>query len=253
MNNKMLTALMVLLMVAGCAATPKDTSKAPDRFERVNRFNYKITTFGSKITKPIGKAQRKLVPQPVRTGISNFFDNITYPVTIVNAFLQGKFKQGGADIGRFLLNSTVGVAGLLDPASDIGLEKNDEDFGQTLATWGVPSGPYIMLPIFGPSTLRDVGGLALDIPLNPQRHYDNSSVRDKLDVLNAIEVRAQLLALEKQVDESLDPYIFVREAYLQNRNFEIFDGNPPAAEIPDDEFDEISDEDLEGFDLDEDQ
>ena len=105
----------------------------------------------------------------------------------------------------------------------------------------------------GPALVRDAGGLVLDIPLNVYRHYQNSSVRDKLDILYAIELRAQLLALEKQIDESLDPYIFVREAYLQNRNFEIFDGNPPAAEIPDDEFDEISDEDLEGFDLDEEE
>ncbi|MEM7281136.1 MAG: VacJ family lipoprotein [Pseudomonadota bacterium] len=251
MRVKISLMVVLAMVLAGCAATPHDTSKAPDRFERFNRVTYKVNTFGSKITKPIGRAQKKIVPQPIRTGISNFFDNITYPVTIVNSFLQGKFKQGGADVGRFLLNSTVGVAGIFDPATDVGLEKHDEDFGQTLATWGVPSGPYLMLPVFGPTTLRDAGGLALDIPLNPLRHYENTSVRDKLDVLYAIELRAQLLALEEQVEASLDPYIFVREAYLQNRNFQIFDGNPPAAEIPDDEFDEISDEDLEGFELDE--
>lgn len=245
--------ILVLLLTGsvGCATVPKDTSQAPDTFERINRFNYKVNTFGSKITKPVGKAQKKLVPKVVRTGISNFFDNLTSPVSIVNSFLQGKFKQGGAGIGRLLLNSTVGVGGLLDPATDVGLEKRDEDFGQTLATWGVPSGPYIMLPIFGPSTLRDAGGMVIDFPLQPLRYYDNSSVRDKLAILYAAELRAQLLSLEKQIDDALDPYLFVRDAYLQNRNFEIFDGNPPQNSIPDDEFDEISDEDLEGFELEE--
>ena len=163
----------------------------------------------------------------MRRGVNNFFTNLRTPLVIINDLLQGKGRDGLSDTGRLLLNSTIGVGGLFDPATSAGLEIHNEDFGQTLAVWGVPDGPFVTVPLLGPRTLRD----ALIIPLNffahPLFHYDNTSVRDKLWVLEAIQLRSKLLLAENFVKESQDPYLTIREAYLQRRNYLIFDGDPP--------------------------
>ena len=164
------------------------------------------------------------------------------PAHAVNHYQPGIAGQGPcslSDTGRLLLNSTVGIGGLFDPATSAGLEQHHEDFGQTLATWGVPDGPFVMLPLLGPRTLRD----ALTIPLNlfahPLYHYENTSVRDKLWGLEAINVRARLLAADTLLEDSFDPYLTIRDAYQQNRRYLIYDGEPPE------DYDEYLDEFLE--------
>ena len=153
---------------------------------------------------------------------------------MLNNFLQGKPRQGLDELVRFLLNSTIGIGGLVDVATISGIEAHPEDFGQTAAVWGIPSGPYVMLPFLGPRTLRGTFTLPLDILADPLYHYDVSSVRDKVYVLRLIHLRSRLLSLEDLLKDSKDPYVTVRESYLQNRDFQIYDGNPPNEE--DDEF-----------------
>ena len=140
----------------------------PDPFEPVNRVIYKVNDFGDRyVARPVARAYEKATPGAFRLGASNFLDNLRYPITIVNDFLQGKVRQGGADFARFALNSTVGLLGLFDPATDMGLEKHDEDFGQTLAVWGVPEGPYLMVPVFGPYTVTSAVGDLADTQISP--------------------------------------------------------------------------------------
>ena len=156
----------------------------------------------------------------------------------LNNFLQGKRGNGFSETGRFLFNSTVGIAGIFDVASASGMDEYREDFGQTAAVWGMPDGPYVMLPILGPKTLRDAVFTPLDILSNPLFHYDNSSVRDPLVGLGFIDLRYRLLTFDKLLEDSKDTYITTRESYLQNREYEVYDGNPPQ---DDDFFDDIED------------
>jgi len=194
----------------------------------MNRSIFSINTAIDNVTlKPIAKGYQFIVPLPARIGISNFYENLRTPGSAINNFLQGKPKRGFSEISRFLLNSTVGIGGLFDVAAKAGLEANTEDIGQTIAVWGVPSGPYVMLPFFGPSTLRDAVVFPIDFLTPLLYYYDNTSVRDKLQVLRIIDVRARLLTAEKLLDQSKDRYITLRESYLQNREYEIYDGYPP--------------------------
>lgn len=231
---------LVAITMTGCASVPKENRVESDPWEPMNRTFYGFNRGIDKVTtKPLAKGYEKVLPQPVRTGISNFFKNLRTPGSAINNFLQGKPKRGFSELGRFVFNSTLGVGGLFDIATAGGLEAHFEDIGQTAAVWGVPNGPYVMIPLLGPSTLRDAMLYPLFIVSNPLYHYNNTSVRDKLYILRAIELRARLLPLEGQLEESKDPYITVRESYLQNREFEIYDGEPPE----DDEFfDEFLDE-----------
>ncbi len=209
----------------------------------MNRSLYKVNVAVDNATaKPLSKGYRKIVPKPVRKGISNFFRNLTTPRSVVNNFLQGKPKRGVSEFGRFVFNSTFGIGGLIDVASIGGMEEYREDFGQTAAVWGMPDGPYVMLPFFGPRTLRDALFIPVDRAANPLYHYDNTSVRDKLRVLRLIDLRYRLLATEKFLDDSKDPYLTTRESYLQNRNYEVYDGDPPE---DDDFFDEFLEDDYE--------
>ncbi len=237
--------LLILLSVAmgGCASIPPEDRAESDPWEPMNRGLYSFNRGIDKVTtKPLAKGYEKVLPQPVRTGITNFFKNLRTPASAINNFLQGKPKRGFSELGRFVFNSTLGIGGLIDIATAGGLEENFEDIGQTAAVWGVPDGPYVMIPVLGPSTLRDALLYPLFIVSNPLYHYNNTSVRDKLYILRAIELRARLLPLEPMLEESKDPYITLRESYLQNRQYEIYDGEPPE----DDEFfDEFLDEEFE--------
>jgi phospholipid-binding lipoprotein MlaA len=236
-------ALLVLaVLTSGCASRgAAQVEPNPDPLEAINRplyaFNDGLDRF---LLRPLASGYKKVAPSPVRTSITNFFDNLRYPITIVNQFLQGKFKKGFSDAGRFLVNSTVGVAGLFDPATDAGLVFHDEDFGQTMAAWGIPSGPYIVIPLLGPSTFRDGAGILADTQISPLIQMSNTSVRDKLIIMLFIQQRATLLGLDEPLAEAFDPYLFLREAYLQNREYRIHDGNPPE----DDEFFDDFDEDF---------
>ena len=191
-------------------------------------------------TKPLAKGYRKITPRLIRTGIGNFFGNLIAPRSAINHFLQGKPGRGVSELGRFVINSTIGVGGLIDIATPSGLEEHQEDFGQTAAVWGIPDGPYVMLPILGPRTLRDAILTPLDVVVDPLFQYNNSSVRDKVYVLRLIHLRYLLLSAEKFLEDSKDRYVTTRESYLQNREYEIYDGDPP---VDDDFFDEFLEED----------
>ncbi|MFO7304888.1 MAG: VacJ family lipoprotein [Gammaproteobacteria bacterium] len=238
--------LFVMLLAAGCAATPGRTPLGEDPLERFNRGVYKFNDAVDRAAlKPVAKGYKKVTPRVIRRGISNFFANLSYPITIVNQFLQGKPGTGLKDTGRFLLNSTLGIAGLFDVATPIGLEAHDEDFGQTLAVWGVGSGPYIHLPLVGPSTLRDAPGRVVDWFLDPLTHANIPWEAEWAQrALRVIDTRAELLTLDPTLERAFDPYAFIRDAWLQRREFEIFDGNPPP-ETLDEEFDEEFFEDEE--------
>ena len=203
----------------------------------IHRFNMKVD---EKVLRPVAQRYVKHVPPKVRKGVRNFFNNLREPTTIVNDLLQGKPAQAGSDSLRFLINSTFGVLGVFDVATHLNLPRNREDFGQTLGRWGVPSGPYLVLPFLGPSNLRDATGLI------PQYAYtdmtagiEDEAVMWSLTATRVIDTRAGLLSADKVLEEQLDPYVFLRETYAQRRLNDIYDGNPPEAE------DELLDEILE--------
>ena len=240
--------LLLALALTGCAASTgnvngeiETTRVAHDPWEPANRTVFAFNRGLDKVTlRPVARGYRRVLPRFVRTGIGNFFSNLTTPVTIVNQLLQGKGGAAVSDAGRLLLNSTVGIGGLFDPATAAGLERHDEDFGQTLAVWGVPDGPFVTVPLLGPRTLRDATMIPLNLLAYPLIHYNNTSVRDKLLVLQAVHVRARLLPAETLIAASNDPYVTVRESWLQNRRFKIYDGDPPGQD--DDLFDEFVEE-----------
>lgn len=244
MKSRSLLNLAIIALaagVSGCSSIPVDERAESDPWESMNRSLYSINTTIDKVsTKPLAKGYRAILPGPVRKGISNFFRNIVAPSSAINNFLQGKPGRGVSEIGRFVINSTIGVGGLIDIATPSGLEEYREDFGQTAAVWGIPDGPYVMLPFLGPKTLRDAVFLPVDIVADPLYHYDNTSVRDKVYVLRLINLRYQLLAAEKFLEDSKDKYVTTRESYLQNREYEVYDGDPPE---DDDFFDEFLEED----------
>ena len=233
---RVLTLLLIAALASGCAATPGRTA-GDDPWESLNRGVYKFNdTVDRAALKPVAKGYKKITPHWMRIGIANFFSNLEYPATILNQFLQGKGKAGLRDTGRFLLNSTLGVAGLLDVGTAVGLEANDEDFGQTLAVWGVGSGPYVTIPFFGPSTARDAPARVLDFFLDPLDYADMSwEATWAKRGLNAVQSRAELLTLDPTLERTFDPYAFMRDAWVQQREFEVFDGNPPP-ETLDEEF-----------------
>jgi phospholipid-binding lipoprotein MlaA len=232
--------LLAALLATGCATVPGEPVEH-DPWEGFNRGMYRLNDVVDKATtRPIARGYNAVVPGPVRQGVTNFSRNLLTPGSSLNNFLQGKPRDGFGELLRFVINSTAGVGGLFEIAANNGLEPKTEDFGQTAAVWGVPNGPYVMLPFRGPRTLRDAILMPLDIFADPLYHYDNSSVRDPLYVLRIINLRAQLLSLEDMLDDSGDPYITLRESYLQNREFEIYDGDPPSDD--DEFFDEFFDE-----------
>lgn len=224
------TALLILSL-AGCATT--GGSAAPgDPLERWNRGVHKFNdAIDRGLLKPVATRYRKHVPQVVRTGVSNVLTNLAYPTTIVNDLLQLKLKDTMLDVCRFALNTTLGLGGLLDPASRVGLARNDEDFGQTLGRWGVPPGPYIVLPLLGPSTLRDAPAFAVDTQTDLRAQLDlETAERATLAALSVVDRRAGLLAYDEQIARAFDPYAFVRDAWLQRREYKVRDGNIPDEE-----------------------
>lgn len=233
----------LLLLSSACVSIPPEQRSESDPWEPLNRPLYQVSTAIDKVsTKPIAKGYRKVVPGPVRTGVSNVFDNLTTPRSALNNFLQGKPKRGFSEIGRFLFNSTLGIAGIFDVATRSGMGKYPEDFGQTAAVWGVPDGPYVMLPILGPKNLRDAVLMPLDIAADPVFHIRRTDVRDPVVVLRIIDLRYRLLTADKFLEDSKDPYLTTRESYLQNREYQVYDGNPPE---DDDFYDEFFDEEEE--------
>lgn len=221
---------LCLLLVCGCATLPPGAKRDPrDPWERLNRTSYKVNdTLDRHIVKPTAKEYAKL-PQPMRNGFYNFFNNLGYPIVIANDLLQWQIKPFFSDIARFALNSTLGLAGFLDPATPAGLQRNDRDFGQTLGKWGVPPGPYLVVPVFGPYTVRD--GLATfpDQYVNP-RYYLPFWWEAGLWAAQGVDTRSRLLYLDQTLQNTYDPYAFIRNAYLQHRQFMISGGESKTEE-----------------------
>jgi phospholipid-binding lipoprotein MlaA len=216
------TALSLLLLtLLGCAAPP--AKKDPrDPWERMNRTTYKFNDKVDKaVLRPVARGYEKVTPHFVRTGVSNFFDNLNYPVVIVNDLLQAKFILAGRDTGRLLMNTTLGIGGLLDPASSAGLNKTSNDFGLTLHRWGAGKGPYFVIPFLGPSDVRDGLGRIPDSFGNPASYITHYwEVHYGLWGLNLLDTRYRLLPLDGPLDSAYDPYLFMKNAYLQRRDFQ---------------------------------
>ncbi len=218
-------AIVGLSVLGGCASTgdPRDPLEPINR--GVYQFNEGVDTM---LLKPAAEVYQGLLPGIVRTGISNFFSNLNDVTVAINNLLQGKFSEAASDGGRLLINTTAGLFGLFDVATPAGLEKHDEDFGQTLGWWGVGDGPYLVLPILGPRTTRDTASLYVDWQTAPITHLDSVRERNSLLGLRLVSGRAELLGASRLLSvAALDPYEFVRDAYLQRRRNLIHDGNPP--------------------------
>jgi phospholipid-binding lipoprotein MlaA len=218
--------LLAGLMLTGCATLPSGKPDPRDPWERFNRSSFAFNdALDRAVAKPVAKAYKKVTPRVVRTGVSNALSNLNTVSTVINDVLQGKLRQAGHDSGRFLLNSTLGLAGLFDPASAAGLQNNDEDFGQTLGKWGVKPGPYLMLPLLGPSNVRDTIARIPDQYTYPVNYLQDDSTRLVIRAVDFLDLRAGLLDLEAQLERSYDRYAFVRNAWMQRREFMVTDGN----------------------------
>jgi phospholipid-binding lipoprotein MlaA len=236
-----LLAVLGVACLSGCATTATAKRDPRDPFERINRASYAFNSAVDRaVLRPTARVYHKITPDPVETGVSNFFDNLEGPLNIVSNLLQGKFKASLSDTGRLLLNTTLGLGGFFDPASDAGLEKHDEDFGQTFGRWGMGPGPYLMIPFLGPSTLRDGFGRIPDAFANPIGYIEEDKVRYGVAGVSVLDVRTRLLSLDDTLKQAYDPYSFVRNAYLQRRQYLVTDGkgeDDPFAgeELPADE------------------
>lgn len=236
-------AAALLCACASNSVTPRDERSPDDPWEPLNRSMYKVNDAIDMVSlKPIAKVYKNLLPPFVRHGVTNFSRNLFVPRSIVNNLLQGKVDGATDEFSRLLLNSTIGVGGLIDVADASGIEQHDETFRETLAVWGAPKGPFVMIPILGPFTLTDALALPLDIAADPLWHYEVSSVRDRLYFLRVINLRSRLLAADKLLLDSKDPYITMRESFLQNRLYQIHDGNPP---VDHDFYEDFYDEEFE--------
>lgn len=213
-------------LVGGCATTSGDVRDPAEGFNRaVFAFNEGLDTA---VIKPVAKGYEAVLPTLARTGVSNFLGNISDLFIAVNNLLQGKPADAVGDAARFVFNSTFGIFGIFDIASDMGLEKHDEDFGQTLGRWGMDTGAYLVLPVFGPRDVRDAAGLVLDLAVDPVGNLDHIPTRNSLSALRLINERAALLPADKIIEEAaLDKYSYLRDAYLQRRRSLVYDGRPP--------------------------
>lgn len=224
-----LKTLTVAVLAAGLMAGCATSGNPKDPIEGFNRAMFAFNDgLDSAIVRPVASGYDAVLPAPIRTGVTNFFSNIEDVFIGVNNLLQGKVPEAFSDLGRVVINTTIGLLGVIDFASDAGLEKHDEDFGQTFGRWGVGNGAYVVVPVFGPRTVRDTVGLVLDISADPVANHRPKRTRDLALVLRLVNDRANLLPADKVIEEAaLDKYSYVRDAYLQRRRNLIHDGNPP--------------------------
>lgn len=224
-------ALLAMMALQGCASVtdPSRPSHPSDPWEGWNRKVYAFNeNLDEAVVKPTATAYVKVVPQVVRTGVTNFFGNFSDAWSAVNSFLQGKGEAGFSDLMRVGTNTVFGIFGLFDVATEAGIERHGEDFGQTLGVWGVPAGPYIMWPLLGPSSLRESAALPLELRVGPGAVINDDGVQWGVTVLRVVNLRANLLNASGLLDDvALDRYTFVRDAYLQRRRSLVYDGDPP--------------------------
>jgi phospholipid-binding lipoprotein MlaA len=220
----------MVVLLQGCATVPN-----PDRRDPLESLNRSIFSFNDAldraVVKPVATAYQSATPYWVRTGVGNFFNNLADIWSAVNNALQLRGRDTGDSIGRVMVNSTLGLGGVLDIASDLNVERHPADFGLTLGRWGVPPGPYLVLPFLGVSTLREVVALPVDLKGNLVNSVDDTATRTGLTVLNLVDTRAGYLKAGDVVEEAaLDKYSFTRDAYLQRQRNRVYDGNPPEEE-----------------------
>jgi len=224
--------LVALLLLQACA-----TVSSPDRRDPLESMNRSVFEFNDTLDrvlmKPVATVYRDVTPSWIRKGVTNFFNNLEDVWSIVNNALQLRGQDTGDSIARVMVNSTVGLLGLVDVASDLNVERHSANFGLTLGRWGMQSGPYLVLPLLGPSTLRDTAALSVDWQGNVLNTVDDSATRNGLTATNIVNLRATYLSAGSIVDgAALDKYSFMREAYLQRRRSQVFDGDPPEEEAP---------------------
>jgi len=229
-----LIILCLSILLTSCAGV-----SAPDKRDPWESFNRSVDSFNQgfdrAIARPVAQSYKDYTPDAVQSGISNFFSNLGDILVTLNDLLQFKFKQAASDFSRFSFNTTIGLLGIFDVASHMDLPKHKEDFGQTLASWGVGSGPYLVLPFLGPSTVRDTAGLAVEWQVDPIYDIRDNDARWTAIILRAVDTRASYLEATNMMEKSgIDPYVFLRNAYLQHRDNQIHDGHPvqPVIEAP---------------------
>ena len=230
---KQLLLSFLLFFTINFSATAEENV---DPFEDLNRSVYEFNdTIDDNLLEPVSRAYKDNVPEVAQDGVSNFFGNLRDVTTLANQILQFKPVESVETFGRILVNSTIGLGGLFDVASDMDLTTEDEDFGQTMAVWGVEEGPYVVIPLLGPSTVRDGVGVYVDVtsPANMVNEMDDAGFVSA-STMNIVDKRVELLPVTDMLDQSDDPYIAMRSSYLQKRNFDVHDGSPPVEE--DDEF-----------------
>jgi len=229
--KRLLLSVFAMVMLGGLTGCATTANNPKDPYEGFNRAMFSVNEGIDVVVKPVAQGYDTVTPRLVKAGIGNFFGNIADIWTALNNFLQGKGVQGVSDVGRVIVNTTFGIAGLFDVASEMGYEKHSEDFGQTLGVWGVGDGSYLFWPVLGPRTTRDTFGVAVDLYADPIPRIDNVPVRNTLMGVRFIDTRASLLPADKVVEQAaFDKYSYIRDAYLQNRRSVIHDGNPPVAE-----------------------
>ena len=224
--KKPILIIFTLILLSGCSYQNELTNDPKDPLENRNRSIYAFNeNMDEAILEPAADGYNYITPNFLQRGFNNFFGNVNYPITIINQLLQGNLEELLQDTLRFTINTTIGVFGLFDPASSIGLPEHDEDFGQTLAVWGVQEGPYLMLPFFGPKTLRSLAGDFTDVLFNPLLNIDDTNLKIKTNLINILQDRSDLSTLEEELDNSFDPYQFIKDSYIQNRNYKINNGD----------------------------
>jgi phospholipid-binding lipoprotein MlaA len=238
---KIVLLCLAAVLSVGCATIPPDAGKNPtDPWEFYNRhvadFNDRADEY---VIKPVAEGYAKVVPEPVRDCIGNIFRNLGDVGNAINNLLQGKAYEATSDICRVAINSTVGLLGCFDVASKVGLARSNEDFGQTFGRWGIGNGPYFVLPLLGPSTVRDAFGRVADVYADPVSYINGDAYEVAAQSLRVVDLRANLLQASRLLDgAALDKYQFVRDGYLQRRRNLIYDGNPPAQKEPDEPADD---------------
>lgn len=229
---KNIILLLSLTLLSACATVPNGPTEG-DPFESYNRAMFSFNDgLDEYFLKPVAQGYDAVLPSPIKTGISNFFSNLGDIFVILNDLLQFKFSQAIEDTGRFIFNSTIGLYGLIDVATPMGLNKHNEDFGQTLATWGVSDGPYIVLPFLGSRTLRDTTDVFVEPQFDPIYDIEKDETRYGAIFLRTVDFRYRLLKASNIAEQAaIDKYSFIRDAYLQHRKNLIHDGNPPEDEL----------------------